>query len=105
MNLWNNFFHVRLRRDGGALLIGLVHGRRVPVGYFEARLPLTAALLPGVVVPAYSLLGSGFCGGGPTLDIWAASRIIMFSPSCCSACRTKRDRQTNDQWLWGALLP
>src|ERR1041385_7569757 len=70
---------------------------------FRGAIALTAAL--GVVAGLFALLGADFVAASQLLIYVGGIMIIMlFVIMLSQHPLAELDRQTNDQWLWGALF-
>ncbi len=82
-----------------ALALVVVTSRSV----FRSAIALTGAL--GVVAGLFALMGADFVAAGQLLIYVGGIMIIMlFVIMLSQRPMAKADRQTNDQWLWGALF-
>ena len=86
-----------------ALLIGLSIVVVTCRSVFRGAIALTAAL--GVVAGLFALLGADFVAAGQLLIYVGGIMIIMLLVVMLSQRpRDHLDRQTNEQWVWGALF-
>jgi NADH-quinone oxidoreductase subunit J len=86
-----------------ALLIGLSIVVVTSRSVFRGAIALTAAL--GVVAGLFVLLGADFVAASQLLIYVGGIMIIMlFVVMLSQRPRDHMDRQTNEQWVWGALF-
>jgi len=86
-----------------ALLIGLSIVVVTCRSVFRGAIALTAAL--GVVAGIFALLGADFVAASQLLIYVGGIMIIMlFVIMFSQRPQDHLDRQTNEQWVWGALL-
>src|SRR5476649_775393 len=85
------------------LLIGLSITVVTSRSVFRGAIALTAAL--GVVAGLFALLGADFVAASQLLIYVGGIMIIMlFVIMLSQRPAAQLDRQSNDQWLWGALF-
>jgi len=86
-----------------ALLIGLSVVVVTSKSVFRGAIALTAAL--GVVAGLFAFLGADFVAAGQLLIYVGGIMIIMlFVIMLSQRPQDHLDRQTNEPWVWGALL-
>jgi len=86
-----------------ALLIGLSLVVVTSRSIFRSAIALTGAL--GVVAGLFALLGADFVAASQLLIYVGGIMIIMlFVIMLSQRPLPQMDRQTNDQWIWGALF-